>query len=68
MQNITTKEPDDEIIEVAITALKCALPDDFPGFYEECVAQNEADEAAITVGNPENPEENLETVEENIEA
>lgn len=65
MQNITTKEPDDEIIEVAITALKCALPEDFPGFYEECVAQNEADEAA---GDSADPEENLETVEEDLEA
>ncbi len=41
MQRITTAEPDDEIIEVGITALKCALPDDFPGFYEECLAAME---------------------------
>lgn len=30
MQRITTKEPDDSMIEVAITALKGALPDEFP--------------------------------------
>lgn len=37
MQNLTTREPSDDIIEVGITALKCALPDDFEGFYEECL-------------------------------
>ncbi len=41
MQNLTTREPSDDIIEVGITALKCALPDDFEGFYEECLAQME---------------------------
>ena len=43
MQNITTREPSDDIIEVGITALKCALPDDFEGFYEECLAKTEDD-------------------------
>ncbi|MBR5514939.1 MAG: DUF1385 domain-containing protein [Clostridia bacterium] len=32
MQRITTREPDDQQIEVAITALKTALPEDFPDF------------------------------------
>ncbi len=32
MQRITTKEPDDEQIEVAIIALKSALPNAFPNF------------------------------------
>lgn len=32
MQRITTREPDLEQIEVAITALKSALPDEFPDF------------------------------------
>jgi hypothetical protein len=41
MQNLTTREPSDDIIEVGITSLKCALPDDFPGFYEECLAAME---------------------------
>lgn len=35
MQRLTTREPDAEIIEVGIAALKCALPDDFPEAYEE---------------------------------
>ena len=30
MQRITTKEPDDSMIEVAIAATKGALPDEFP--------------------------------------
>ena len=38
MQRITTKEPDEGMLEVAITSLKCALRDDYPEFqkfYEE---------------------------------
>ena len=70
MQNLTTREPDDEIIEVGITALKCALPDEFEGFYEECLA---ASETAETVENneensPETPEISEETAEDNLEA
>lgn len=30
MQRITTREPDNEQIEVAIASLKCALPEEFP--------------------------------------
>ena len=32
MQRITTKEPDEQMLEIAITALKCAMPDEFPDF------------------------------------
>ena len=32
MQRITTREPDDSQIEVAIIALKSALPEEFPDF------------------------------------
>ncbi len=32
MQRITTREPDDDMIEVAITSLKTALIEEFPGF------------------------------------
>ncbi|MBQ8350762.1 MAG: DUF1385 domain-containing protein [Clostridia bacterium] len=39
MQRITTREPDDGMLEVAITSLKAALPEEFPDFdptvYEE---------------------------------
>lgn len=34
MQRITTREPDEEMLEVALTALMCAMPDEFPDFDE----------------------------------
>ena len=34
MQKITTKEPTDDMLEVAITSLKCSLRDDYPEFME----------------------------------
>jgi uncharacterized protein YqhQ len=34
MQNLTTKEPTEDMLEVAITSIKCALRDDFPEFAE----------------------------------
>ncbi len=71
MQNLTTREPDDEIIEVGITALKCALPDEFEGFFEECLAAcNETDEAgADGEAVSSQPDETTEApVEENLEA
>jgi uncharacterized protein YqhQ len=34
VQRITTKEPDESMLEVAITSLKCALRDDYPEFGE----------------------------------
>ncbi len=34
MQRLTTKEPDESQIEVAIASLKCALPEDFPEAQE----------------------------------
>ena len=49
MQRITTREPDDEQIECAITALKSALPEDFPDFVpptEENIAKAKAQEEA----------------------
>lgn len=35
MQRLTTREPDEEQLAVAITALKCALPEEFPDFPRE---------------------------------
>ncbi len=32
MQRLTTREPDEAELEVAITALKCAMPEEFPDF------------------------------------
>ena len=34
MQRITTREPDESQIEVAIASLKCAIPDEFPEAVE----------------------------------
>ena len=60
VQRITTKEPTEDMLEVAITSLKCALRDDFPEFkkfYEdkpwepkvEEVSEESAEESAETV-------------------
>lgn len=32
MQRLTTREPDEQQLEIAITALKCAMPEEFPDF------------------------------------
>jgi uncharacterized protein YqhQ len=49
MQGITTREPDESMLEVAITSLKAALPEEFPDFdptvYEEA-AEPAAEEPA----------------------
>lgn len=34
VQRITTKEPTEDMLEIAITSIKCALRDDFPEFKE----------------------------------
>jgi len=34
VQRLTTKEPTEDMLEVAITSIKCALRDDFPEFME----------------------------------
>ena len=44
MQRITTKEPDDSQIEVAIKSLKLAMPDEFPN--EEMLAPEVKTEAS----------------------
>lgn len=48
MQRITTKEPDDSMIEVAITALKGALPDEFPTEEPASPAEDQGGEASDT--------------------
>ena len=45
MQRITTKEPDDSMIEVAIAALKGAMPDEFPPGEEPAKAESDAEES-----------------------
>lgn len=45
-QRITTREPDEKQIEVAIRSLKCALPDEFPEEVALVNAENEEKPAA----------------------
>ena len=71
MQRLTTREPDAEIIEVGIAALKCALPDDFPEAYEEYLEAMKPQEEAPAEEAPaeEAPaEENVEPGEAGEEA
>ena len=72
MQRITTKEPTEDMLEVAITSLKCALRDDYPEFQEfyeakpwepkeemqnaECKMQNE-EAQSLDEGTQNEPEE-----------
>ena len=35
MQGLTTRDPDENMLECAISALKCAMPDEFPDFDEK---------------------------------
>ena len=54
MQKITTKEPTDDMLEVAITSLKCSLRDDYPEFKEFYEAR------------PWEPKTTEEAIEENV--
>ena len=54
MQKITTKEPTDDMLEVAITSLKCSLRDDYPEFKEFYEAR------------PWEPKTTEEDIEENV--
>ena len=47
MQRITTKEPDDSMIEVAIAALKGAMPDEFPPEEEPAKAESDAEKSTF---------------------
>ncbi len=40
MQRLTTKEPDEKQLEVAIVAMKLAMPNDFPDFDREAYTKN----------------------------
>ena len=53
MQRITTKEPDDSMLEVAIISLKKAMPDEFPEEIEKSHSEN-----GNTVTNEQNLAEN----------
>ncbi len=56
MQRLTTKEPDESMLEVAISSLKGAMPDEFP-------PEEKTDEDAENVASEENGEANNTVVE-----
>ena len=66
VQRLTTKEPTEDMLEVAIISIKCALRDDFPEFREfyesrewEPVEEKEEEDAeAEPTEQMESPEEN----------
>lgn len=64
MQRITTKEPDDEMIEVAIVSLKASLPEKYP-IIEELERQKEAnvekEEGDFDEASPSQADEEVET-------
>ncbi|MBO7195995.1 MAG: DUF1385 domain-containing protein [Clostridia bacterium] len=63
IQLITTKEPTDDMLEVAITSLKCALRDDYPEFKEFYEAKpwitEEVQNAECEMQNAENEENDV---------
>lgn len=69
MQRITTREPDEAQIEVAIHALKAAMPEEFPDFVPQLVYEKPDKDGTKTDGGAEGAEtvkktESGETTEE----
>ncbi len=71
VQRLTTKEPTEDMLEVAITSIKCALRDDFPEFrefyenkeWEKRDESAEATEVENTVAAAESAEADIADVE-----
>jgi uncharacterized protein YqhQ len=57
MQGITTREPDEDMLEVAITSLKAALPEEFPDFDPTVYEQTAETDAAAAPATEEPTEE-----------
>ena len=68
VQRITTKEPTLDMLEVAITSLKCALRDDYPEFREFYDARPWEPEEIQNEEAPEEVSEQTTSSEENVEA
>ena len=57
MQRLTTREPDESQLAVAITALKCAMPEEFPDFpREEYLLRDEYNNPPAKKGKKNSPE------------
>lgn len=54
MQRLTTREPDEQQLEVAITALKCAMPEEFPDFDTSHLTIKDLDTGEIAAPKTEN--------------
>ncbi len=67
VQRITTKEPTEDMLEVAITSIKCALRDDFPEFKEFFDAKP-WEVTAPDESKPEEASENAEKEEQSAES
>ena len=73
VQRITTKEPTDDMLEVAIISIKCALRDEFPEFMEFYNAHpwekkselEETEESTATEANATETENNDEAIDGN---
>ena len=60
MQKITTREPDLEQLEVAITALKCAMPELFPETFKQYADSSDENSES----NEENANSDTQTVDD----
>ena len=69
VQRITTKEPTEEMLEVAITSIKCALRDDYPEFREffESRPWEKPEVSDVSDADASNQEENSAADEENTQ-
>ena len=69
VQRLTTKEPTDDMLEVAIVSIKCALREDFPEFGEYFEARPwEADGGETIIGGkkPEKKDESAEAEDNSV--
>ena len=53
LQRITTKEPDDQMIEVAIESLKGAMPEEFPEYADKPAEEQKVEEQQTEEQQPE---------------
>lgn len=67
VQRITTKEPDDSQLEVALAALRCAMPEEFPDARAEFEKKEEPETEAEAEAETEADAQSAETAEEESE-
>ena len=67
MQRITTKEPTEDMLEVAITSLKCALRDDYPEFREFYEAKPWEPKEEVESGEVQSAEFRVQSLDEEIQ-